>query len=469
MLFNSYSFLLVFLPLTLAAFYALLIRRGLAPAIGSLCVASFLFYSWWNIAHVPLLMLSIAGNYLLATRMAPAKRRERKTYFILGITFNLALLGFFKYADFVVENLRAIGWDTPLTQLALPLGISFFTFQQIAFLRGIYGRHDKMPSLLRYTGFITFFPHLIAGPILHHKEIQPQFGKLKRAVPWEHIALGITIFSLGLFKKAMIADPLGTSVDPLFLYAGRGEAISFVQGWAAAFLYGFQLYFDFSGYTDMAIGLAHLFGITFPKNFDSPYRSTSIAEFWRRWHITLSQFIRDFVYIPLGGNRRGLPRTFCNVIVTMALGGLWHGASWNFVLWGLLHGAYLGIHALWETLRIPLPRWLGWTITLTAVMVAWVLFRAPDLPTAFRIYEAMLGTPRWNPNGLLHVAYWLSGCLAITLLLPNTLAFVRERVPALHPRLIFAPNAVWALVTFAIFTIGFLHMSRLHIFLYFNF
>jgi alginate O-acetyltransferase complex protein AlgI len=359
----------------------------------------------------------------------------------------------------------------PPMQVALPLAISFFTFQQISFLRGVYSSTDYVPGFLRYATFITFFPHLIAGPILHHKEVQPQFGHLKREVPWNHIAIGITLFSLGLFKKIMLADPLGGLADPIYALAQLGQPLSMVQGWLCAFLYGFQLYFDFSGYTDMAIGLAHLFGITFPKNFDSPYKSASIAEFWRRWHITLSQFLRDFLYIPLGGNRRGVPRNLFNLLVVMGLGGLWHGASWNFVLWGLLHGLYLALHAVWRRTNIALPRFLGWVITFLAVMAAWVLFRAPDLATASHIYAAMFQPAAFDLYLPAKTGAWLLASLAIALLLPNSVAWAREHAtPALWKGMGgFAPTPLWNLAIFGTFLVAFLHLSRLSTFLYFNF
>lgn len=499
MLFNSYSFILLFLPLTLTVFYALLIKRGLTPALLWLLIASLSFYAWWNIDNLPVLISSILVNYFTAAAMVRNEGARRKRWFVIGIVFNLLLLGWFKYIGFITTNLREAGLDVPLTQVALPLAISFFTFQQISFLRGVYAAKDKMPGFLRYATFIGFFPHLIAGPILHHKEIQPQFGHLKREIPWDHITIGLVLFALGMFKKIMLADPLGELANPIYMAAAHGGSpgqyelptmiqlviqvpvanapINFLQGWAAAFLYGFQLYFDFSGYSDMAIGLAHLFGIKFPKNFDSPLKSTSFMEFWQRWHITLTQFLREFLYLPLGGTRRSLPRTAFNILVTMGLGGLWHGASWNFLLWGLLHGFFIILNAAWRRVGIRLPVVIGWLFTIPVAMASMVLFRADDLTAAGRIYAAMFSLPDFHffAEGKRYEYILLS--LAVVLLLPNAVAWARENggVPAsvfgkrIHQWSRFRPDHLRLLFVLFVFLIAFLHITRLSIFLYFNF
>ena len=467
MLFNSYSFLLLFLPLTICVFYVLLQKRSVDSAIVSLGIASLIFYAWWDVSNLPLLVGSILFNFLLARRIARSVGRPRRALYIIGIIANLAILALFKYAGFITGNLQLLSSSVPLVSFALPLAISFFTFQQISFLRGVYEHADYVPRFVRYATFISFFPHLIAGPILHHKEIQPQFGQLSREVPWASIAAGIALFTIGMFKKVMIADPIGLHADALFAQAG---SVHFFEAWSAALLYGFQLYFDFSGYSDMAMGLAALFGIRFPQNFASPYRATSIADFWRRWHITLSQFLREFLYIPLGGNRRGVPRTLINLTVTMALGGLWHGASWNFLLWGLVHGVLLVIHALWQRSALRMPTALAWALTFLSVMAAWILFRAPDIATAMQLYGAMLTPSFVVPEALGTYAAWGAGALLICLLLPNATAWVREGAAPLHRHFLLYRHSllIWSGITLA-FLIAFAHLSRLSIFLYFNF
>lgn len=468
MLFNSYSFLLLFLPVTLALFYGFLLKRGAEAAILSLGACSLAFYAWWDISNLPLLLGSILCNFALARRMALSVGPARRYWFVCGIILNLLLLGLFKYAGFITTNLHAVSASIPVIQFALPLAISFFTFQQISFLRGVYEHHDYVPRFVRYATFISFFPHLIAGPILHHKEIQPQFGHLTRAVPWASVAAGITLFTIGLFKKVMIADPIGMLADPLY----AGAITHAAQAWSAALLYGFQLYFDFSGYSDMAIGLAALFGIRFPQNFNSPYRATSVADFWRRWHITLSQFLRDFLYIPLGGNRHGVPRTLMNLTITMALGGLWHGASWNFLIWGVVHGVLLAIHAVWQRVGFTLPRALAWSLTFLSVMLAWIWFRAADIDTALSMYALLFTLPDHSllAHGSWQAMAWITGATLLCLLLPNGFNWVYDGTrPFARAALVYRPTLwVWLGVT-ALFFISFAYMSRLSIFLYFNF
>lgn len=467
MLFNSYSFLLLFLPVALLVFYGLLLRKSVDAAIAGLGVCSLVFYAWWDVSNLPLLIASIIGNFLLARRIAHRSGHQRRFLYIAGIVLNLILLGLFKYAGFISSNLHAVSADIPVVHVALPLAISFFTFQQISFLRGVYDHHDYVPRFIRYGTFISFFPHLIAGPILHHKDIQPQFGALERQIPWQSIAAGITLFSIGLFKKVMIADPIGLLADPLF---ANTSTLSLPEAWGAVMLYGFQLYFDFSGYSDMAIGLAALFGIRFPTNFNSPYRATSIADFWRRWHITLSQFLRDFLYIPLGGSRHGVPRTLLNLIITMALGGLWHGASWNFLIWGLVHGGLLVIHALWKRFGITLPTTIAWALTFLSVMGAWGWFRAPDAASAISLYSAMIDISSLRSSLSASAWGWIMGALAMCLMLPNGQSWVRDAAPLYGLTSLCYRHTVWVwCFTLTLFLIAFAHISRLSIFLYFNF
>ncbi|WP_313305730.1 MBOAT family O-acyltransferase, partial [Stutzerimonas balearica] len=344
MLFNSPEFILFFLPITFII-YTALDRQGLyAPARLFLVTSSLFFYGWWNIAYLPLLIGSVLVNFGIGTQLNSAALRQkfmwRKALLAGGITANLAVLAYFKYADFLIGNLNT-AFDTPfaLPEIVLPLAISFFTFQQIAYLVDNYRTGETEQSFVNYALFISFFPQLIAGPIVHHKEMMPQFA-LRTGVQelYRNISLGLFIFSIGLFKKVILAD---TFAQWATLGFDEKSTLGFLEAWMTSFSYTFQLYFDFSGYTDMAIGAALLFNIRLPINFNSPYKALTIQDFWRRWHITLSRFLRDYLYIPLGGNRGGQWRTCINLMITFILGGLWHGAGWMFVCWGALHGAAL--------------------------------------------------------------------------------------------------------------------------------
>ena len=307
---------------------------------------------------------------------------------IFGIVSNLALLGYFKYADFFIENFNFIsGSNVNLLHMVLPLAISFFTFQQIAYLVDSYRGETKEYDFLNYALFVTFFPQLIAGPIVHHKEMMPQFAsKWNMVKNYRNIALGLFIFSIGLFKKVVIADTFAVWATAGF---DTATTLNFFEAWATSLSYTFQLYFDFSGYTDMAIGISLLFNIKLPINFNSPYKATNIQDFWRRWHITLSRFLRDYIYIPLGGNKKGNFRTYTNLMATFILGGFWHGAGWTFLFWGFLHGLSLAIHRLWQTLGFKMWTWLAWLITFNFVNIAWVFFRAKEWDDALRILSSM--------------------------------------------------------------------------------
>lgn len=405
MLFNSYIFIFVFLPITFFVYRALCIRERNAASINWLIAASIFFYGWWNPKYVPLIVLSMVINYLLGgaiQRRINASRGAKKSLLIVGICFNLGLLGYFKYANFFIDSLAIItGANLYLETIVLPLAISFFTFQQIAYLvdvsRGDMGKYD----FRHYALFVTFFPQLIAGPIVHHREMLPQFMREDRHYLDRDVAVGLIIFSIGLFKKAVFADGIAAYGSPVFAQASAGEPISFFIAWGGALCYTFQLYFDFSGYSDMAIGAARMFGIRLPVNFNSPYKSTSISDFWRRWHMTLSRFLRDYVYISLGGNRDGQFARYRNLMATMLLGGLWHGAGWTFVIWGGLHGMYLGINHAWRAglVRLNLEsittrrsyQTFAWTMTFLAVVVGWVLFRAESTDAASHILAGMIG------------------------------------------------------------------------------
>jgi D-alanyl-lipoteichoic acid acyltransferase DltB (MBOAT superfamily) len=413
-LFNSFAFIGLFLPVTLLGFF-LIARRSTRLAALWLGLASLFFYGWWDARYVGLLLASITGNYLVGRAILRARecgaREASKAWLVLGIAANLALLFYFKYADFFISTLNAaLDTGLPLLHLVLPLGISFFTFTQIAFLVDTARGEAKEYDPVHYLFFVTNYPHLIAGPILHHKEVMPQFEDPRcYRVSWEDVAVGLTIFAIGLAKKVLIADEIAQYVSPVF---DDTRDPHFFLAWGAVLAYTLQLYFDFSGYSDMAIGLARMFGVRFPLNFDSPYKARSVIDFWRRWHMTLSRFLRDYLYVPLGGNRLGRVRRHVNLFVTMLLGGLWHGAGWTFVVWGALHGLYLIVNHGWRALRGPAAGPAGiwaWGLTFLAVMVGWVFFRARDLSVAFDMLQGMAGL-----NGIVLPAGWFSASVMST-------------------------------------------------------
>jgi alginate O-acetyltransferase complex protein AlgI len=402
MLFNSLEFIFVFLPIILAGY--LIIGKVIeAPPARMvwLGAASLAFYGYWDVNFLPVIAISIVVNFLFALSIIRFPRQSRAVLFV-AVVANLAALGFYKYAGFAIGIFNAVApHPVQPVSVTLPLGISFFTFTQIAYLADVaFGRAYER-DFVKYVLFVTYFPHLIAGPIMHHREMMPQFDKSKPHLPSDRLAIGLTIFAIGLFKKAVIADYMATIADPIFSAASKG-AISGLDAWGGTLAYSLQIYFDFSGYCDMAIGMSLLFGIVLPFNFDAPYKAQSIAEFWHRWHITLSRFLRDYLYIPLGGNRRGEARRNYNLAVTMLLGGLWHGANWTFVVWGGLHGLFLIVNHGWVELKGRLPMLarasdtvvyavLSLALTQFCVVVAWVFFRADSLAAAQRVLSAMFG------------------------------------------------------------------------------
>jgi alginate O-acetyltransferase complex protein AlgI len=405
MLFNSYEFIFAFFPVVFIGFF-LIAKHNQTAAAGWLGLASLFFYGWWSIKWLPLLVSSFCINYLFGLKLTPltdGDERTRKITLYIALAANLAVLGFFKYANFFVGNINVVlglfqvrQMDAP--NIVLPIGISFFTFTQIAFLVDCWQGKVKEPRFINYLLFVTYFPHLIAGPVLHHSQMMPQFSKPETyRFNYDKIAIGIAIFTMGLAKKLLIADPLGEYADVVFKSVNEGNAPMFFMAWLGVLSYTFQIYFDFSGYTDMAIGLSLFFGIHLPINFNSPYKATSIIDFWRRWHISLSIFLRDYLYFPLGGNRLGKARRYINIFITMLLGGLWHGASWTYVLWGALHGVFLIINHAWRKLlgETHTYGWIGkatgWLLSFLCVCFAWVIFRAESLSVATAIYKGMLG------------------------------------------------------------------------------
>lgn len=394
MLFNSYIFIFAFLPITFFIYFYLSSKRLLVGAKAFLVFASLFFYSWWNIIYLPLILTSILFNFSIGVSLSKDEllksKVSKKTILIFGIICNLLLLGYFKYTDFFIVNANMLlDLNLDLMHIVLPLGISFFTFTQIAYIVDAYRGEVKEMDYLSYSLFVTFFPHLLAGPILHHKEIMPQFNSAKNfVINYRNISMGIFLFSIGLFKKVIIADTFA-------LWATNGfdnaEVLSLLEAWATSLSYTFQLYFDFSGYTDMALGVALLFNIKLPINFNSPYKALNIQDFWRRWHITLSRFLRDYIYISLGGNRNGEFRTYSNLFAVFLIGGLWHGASWMFVVWGALHGTAIIVHRIWQQMNIRMNTILAWFVTFNFINITWVFFRAKEWNDAIKVLRGMFG------------------------------------------------------------------------------
>ncbi len=459
MLFNSYEFIFVFLPITFFIYYYLNQKKFTEASKGFLVFSSLFFYSWWNIAYLPIILSSMLFNYTVGNSLNNEEghyKFSKKSILTFGIVLNLALLGYFKYTDFFIENINLLSdANIPTLDLALPLAISFFTFQQISYLVDSYREETKEYDFLNYSLFVTFFPQLIAGPIVHHKEMMPQFVKTRNKVKnYRNIAMGIFIFSIGLFKKVVIADTFAVWATQGFDVA---EKLNLFEAWVTSLSYTFQLYFDFSGYTDMAIGLALLFNIKLPINFNSPYKATDIQDFWRRWHITLSRFLRDYVYIPLGGSKNGEFRTYNNLLATFIIGGIWHGAGWTFVFWGFLHGMALVVHRAWHKLGFKLWSWFAWFLTFNFINVTWVFFRAEEFEDALNILKSMF----FMDFGVIDIdkIIYLMVALFIVLGFKNSNEKIKQ----------FQINAKTMFFVSILFSISILSLNQVSEFLYFNF
>jgi alginate O-acetyltransferase complex protein AlgI len=433
MLFNSYVFLFVFLPAALLTFYGLRRFGFLNASVTALMLASVAFYTYWRPSDTFILLATIVVNYFLARNLARVSAKGAKLLLILGISLNLGLLTYFKYFDFLASNIAALGGiDYVARHIVMPIGISFFTFTQLAYLVDCYRSRTYEANFITYALFVTVFPHLIAGPIIHHAQMRPQFARLRReSVNADLINMGMVIFVVGLAKKVLLADNLVGGADIVFNAADHGAHLSTAAAWIGTVAYTLQIYFDFSGYSDMAIGLALLFGLCLPINFNSPYKSTSIIDFWRRWHITLSTWLRDYLYIPLGGNRGGEFARLRNVFITFLLGGLWHGAGWTFVIWGALHGAYVVVNHLLikgkpaadGRFTIVMKR----VVVMMLVMIAWVFFRATSVAGAIGILRSMFSAQTGTAlAGLdMDVYLWMLLGAAIALFAPSTQQLTR--------------------------------------------
>lgn len=473
MLFNSFIFIFAFLPITFFIYFYLNTKRLTEAGKAFLVFSSLFFYSWWNVAYLPLILTSMLFNYALGRQLSnygDCKRPySKKGLLAVGVVFNLSLLGYFKYSDFFITNFNALfGADVTLMHLALPLAISFYTFQQIAYLVDSYRNETKEYDFLNYAVFVAFFPQLIAGPIVHHAEMMPQFEKLRnKVINFKNIMMGLFIFNVGLFKKVIIADTFAKWATQGF---DTAAVLNFYEAWCTSLSYSMQLYYDFSGYTDMAIGIALLFNIKLPMNFNSPYKATSIQDFWRRWHMTLSRFLKDYIYIPFGGNRKGGFRTYVNLFATFLLGGIWHGAGWTFVFWGALHGGALVLNRMWQKFGFKMNTLLAWFITFNFVNVAWVFFRAKSWDDAVKVLEGMVdisvvgfeNISFWNNlhgiGGDIFTILWLSVIFPATLFLKNTNAINKSHIT------IFT-----TLVMSFVFMISVYHLTDVSEFLYFNF
>jgi alginate O-acetyltransferase complex protein AlgI len=500
MLFSTYTFVFQFLPAVVLAFAA---ARRHSPRAGIFVLAgsSLFFYGAWRPVYLLLLLASITANFSLGLLMENPRRR--RSIGVLGVALNLALLCYFKYTNFLLDSVQALtGAPLPAVNVVLPLGISFFTFQQIAYLVDVMRGAKVERDIVSYTLFVSFFPHLIAGPLVHHAEMIPQFKRGRTLRSAVLAARGMAIFAAGLFKKVVIADNLAQFVSPVFAHLDAGGSVTPSWAWLSTLAYTFQIYFDFSGYSDMAIGLALMFGIRLPVNFRSPYKATSIVDFWRRWHITLSRFLRDYLYIPLGGNRLGEPRRYLNLMLTMLLGGLWHGAGWNFLIWGGLHGLYLSINHLWQKWRgvaaktassNHVAQAASWSVTFAAVVIAWVFFRAKTVAAAWTMLCALFAFPAGSSPyvspGILRVMdlpilvgegpLLLIGsgavmlALVVALSLPNVPQIFRyreyRRAPESSSWPQWRPSLSWALLSALAFAISLFGMWQRLEFLYFQF
>ncbi|NHB33000.1 MBOAT family protein [Helicobacter pylori] len=513
LLFNTPLFIFAFLPVVFLGYFILqaYAKNPLFPKLW-LVLASLFFYAFWNVKYLPLLVGSIIFNYFVALKITQPNA-YKKLWLILGLIANVSLLGFFKYTDFFLTNFNLI-WKSHFEtlHLILPLAISFFTLQQIAYLMDTYKQNqthaaqnereresENAPILLNpppsffsfshfldYALFVSFFPQLIAGPIVHHSEMMPQFkDKNNQFLNYRNIALGLFIFSIGLFKKVVIADNIAHFADFGF---DKTASLSFIQAWMASLSYSFQLYFDFSGYCDMAIGIALFFNIKLPINFNSPYKALNIQDFWRRWHITLNRFLKEYLYIPLGGNRVKELIVYRNLILVFLIGGFWHGAGWTFIIWGLLHGIALSVHRAYShtarKFHFTMPKILAWLITFNFINLAWVFFRAKNLESALKVLKGMVGLNgvslchlsqeaseflnRVNDNMIMHTMMYASPTFKMCVLMV-IISFCLKNSSHLYQ----SNQMDWIKTTSAclLLSVGFLFIfaSSQSVFLYFNF
>lgn len=474
MIFSSYEFIYVFLPIVVITYFILSKLSNMKIQHIFLIISSLVFYSWFNISYLWIIIFSIIFNYIIVNIMNSCEGKKR-IIFILGVVINVLLLGYFKYYDFFIENLNYIfKTNFMFKNIILPLGISFFTFQQISFLLSCYKGEEKISGFIEYSLFVTFFPQLVAGPIVLYSEMMPQFKeKNKRYINWDNISKGLYIFSIGLFKKIVVADTLA-------LWANNGfdniSNLGFAAAWITTLSYTLQVYFDFSGYSDMAIGLAKMLNIDLPVNFNSPYKSKNIGEFWRRWHITLGRALSQYIYIPLGGNRKGEIKTYRNLIITFFISGLWHGASWLFIIWGTLHGIANVVYRIWKKTHIKVNDTISVFITFIFVNFTWVLFRAENFRQAKKVINAMFNIKNINFIQIGELLY--DGMMNLPLILG--LGIIIFTIVILLIIIFKSPNSIELtnnfkmdnkriMATAMMLYISTICLSRVSVFIYFNF
>ncbi|MBQ7359396.1 MAG: MBOAT family protein [Lachnospiraceae bacterium] len=486
MLFNSYIFILFFLPLNLFLYFGLnrIGKEWLAKVI--LIGMSLWFYAYFHVVYLVIIVFSVLLNYCISKVILKLQQNSiRKVFLWIGLLSNISVIFYFKYFNFFLDNIELISsWEFETRQILLPLGISFFTFQQISYLVDSYKKETEKYTFIDYFLFVTFFPQLVAGPIVLHEEMLPQFNEKKRKIfSHEYFAKGVYLFAMGLFKKVMIADVLGKGVDWGF---ANYQVLTGLEAVIVSLLYTLQIYFDFSGYCDMAMGIANMFHIDLPLNFNSPYKAVSILDFWQRWHISLTRFLRKYIYFPLGGSRKGLPRTLINVIIVFLVSGIWHGAAWTFVLWGLLHGLANAFCRLFKKTWERVPKILAWLCTFVFLDLTWILFRAEStrqaghiLKTIFSPWEMRVSESLLNCFDLLEFTYveehiQVLGNLIeqmpyLHLLIVVILALAIALIPKNNHEKEFKPSVWNGMLTVMLMIWGVFSLSGLSTFLYFNF
>jgi len=460
MLFNSYEFLLLFLPITFFVYFYLNSKKQITLSKIFLISASLFFYSWWNVIYLPLILGSMFFNFYVGQFLGKKNSKKMLTFGIVG---NVALLGYFKYTDFFIENFNwALNKDVELFHLALPLAISYFTFQQIAFLVDSYRGETKEYNFLNYALFITFFPQLLMGPIMHHKEIIPQFQtKWKSFIKWENVALGLFIFAIGLSKKTLIGDPLTDYAQYAF---DNAQKLSMVEAWYASVSYVLSYYFDLSGYADMAIGIGKMFNINIPKNFNSPYKARNFADYWKRWHITLSRFLSDYVYKSLGGNKSLVWVMYLNIMITFFVSGFWHGAGWNFVVWGLLNGIFVVMAHMMKKANLQMNYYLAWFLMFFGLIITRILFVANDFGDALYVTTTLFDISNLRFNDLFYVDLYLQSFYIVLALF---LALGCKNSMEISEN--FKPNFKYIFYTIILLTASLFTFSDAKEFLYFQF
>ncbi|RHF69805.1 MBOAT family protein [Fusobacterium mortiferum] len=483
MLFNSYEFIFLFLPITLIIYFWLNKYNKNRLAKAWLVIASLYFYSYFHKSYLILITISILVNYYIGQKLSNDKYNiiQRKIFLIIGIVFNLGGLGYFKYYDFFVSNINIVlGTNLPLLHILLPLGISFFTFQQLSFVIDSYKRYHLSYDFLDYCLFVTFFPQLIAGPIVLPTEMLSQFeAEENKKINWENMNKGLYVFSIGLAKKVIIADTIANFANAGFDMMNK---LNFIEAWLTSISYTLQLYFDFSGYCDMAMGIGLMFNIILPANFNSPYKSTNIQEFWKRWHMTLGRFMTNYLYIPLGGNRKGEVKTLRNLFIVFLASGIWHGAGWNFVIWGILHGICILIHRIWKNSGRKLNKIVGWLITMNLVNIFWIFFRAETVSSAMKVIKGMFDINNFyyisvnmNKVGeitkfyreIINETSYLGNKMDILILLISTIIIFEKNT---QKKLIkFEPRYKYLVITLVNLNLSLLLLERVKVFLYFNF